>query len=72
VNPVTNEIYVANYSGESVTVIDGAIDSSMSVATGAHPSSVAINPVTNKIYIANQSSSNMTVIDGVSNQTTIM
>src|SRR5437016_2377507 len=54
VNPVTNKIYVANANGSSVTVIDGATNTTATVAVGASPIAVAVNPVTNKIYVANQ------------------
>ena len=69
VNPVTNKIYVANSSG-TVTVIDGATNTTTTVAAGTAPIAVAVNPVTNKIYVANQGSNNVTVIDGATNTTT--
>ena len=34
VNPVTNKIYVANYSSNTVTVIDGATNSTATVSVG--------------------------------------
>ena len=37
VNPVTNKIYVANYSSDNVTVIDGATNSTTTVAAGNTP-----------------------------------
>ncbi len=71
VNPVTNKIYVANNSSASVSVIDGAVNTVKTVATGASPFAEAVNPVTDKIYIANNagSSENVTVIDGLTNST---
>ena len=69
VNPVTNKIYVANYSS-NVTVIDGATNSTTTVGAGSNPIAVAVNPVTNKIYVANYSSNTVTVIDGATNSTT--
>ena len=36
VNPVTNKIYVANYSSNNVTVIDGATNGTTTVAAGTH------------------------------------
>ena len=69
-NPVTNKIYVANYSSNTVTVIDGATNDTTSLPAGACPCAVAVNPITNKIYAANQSSHNVTVIDGATNATT--
>ena len=35
VNPVTNKIYVANYTSNNVTVIDGATNSTTTVSAGA-------------------------------------
>ena len=67
VNPVTNKIYVANVGSNNVTVIDGATNTTTTVAAGSDPIAVAVNPVTNKIYVANRSSNNVTVIDGATN-----
>ena len=36
-----------------MTVIDGATNSTATVAAGAAPRAVAMNPVTNKIYVTN-------------------
>ena len=69
-NPATNKIYVANYGSASVTVIDGATNSTTPVIVGTDPTAVAVNPVTNKIYVANYGSANVTVIDGATNSTT--
>ena len=69
VNPATNKIYVANGNG-TVTVIDGATNSTTRVTVGSSPSAVAVNPVTNKIYVANYVSNTVTVIDGATNNTT--
>jgi YVTN family beta-propeller protein len=70
VNPITNRIYVANVYDNTVTVIDGATNSTTTVPTGTAPVSVAANPVTNKIYVVNEESNNVTVIDGATNSTT--
>ena len=80
VNAVTNTIYVANYCGSdptcqspgTVTIIDGATQSTQSVPVGVHPVYVAVNPVTNTIYVLNNcgtdlnclSSGSVTVING--------
>ena len=69
VNPVTNKVYVANYSSANVTVIDGRSESTSDVGAGNNPCAVAVNPVTNKVYVANYGSNNVTVIDGTSNTT---
>ena len=82
VNSGTNKIYVADWCGNSssctgggtVTVIDGATDSTLSVNVGFFPSGAAVNPVTNRIYVVNQCGTNpscangsVSVIDGASN-----
>ncbi|MDD4295380.1 MAG: beta-propeller fold lactonase family protein [Ruminiclostridium sp.] len=67
---MTNKIYVANYSSNNVTVIDGATNSTTIVAAGAEPRAVAVNPSTNKIYVANNYSDNVTVIDGATDSAT--
>jgi len=85
VNPVTNKIYVA--AGDSwtqegtVTVIEGATNSTTTLTAGIRPHAVAINPVTNKIYVANAgcagpfgcgNSGSITVIDGATNSMTTL
>ena len=68
VNPVTNKVYVTNYSSTgSVTVIDGTNNTTVTVPTGVESYPVAVNPVTNKVYVANIAY--LTVIDGASNST---
>ena len=53
VNPVTNMVYVANYSGASITVIDGATNAVVATPTvGTEPGDIAVNPVPNKVYDA--------------------
>ena len=56
----------------NITVIDGATDSTTTVAdpNANAPIALAVNPVTNKIYVVNNGSSNATVIDGATNSTT--
>ena len=51
-------------------MIDGANNSTTTVAAGNRSRAVAVNPVTNKIYVANFNSGNVTVIDGTNNSTT--
>ena len=79
VNSVTNKIYVADYgggAGGTVAVIDGATDSTATVAAGIGTIAVALNPVTNKIYVVNRGypimgiRGSITVIDGATNSTT--
>src|SRR5690348_11207630 len=64
VNPVTNKIYVAIQSSNSVTVMDGATNTVAAANAGALPFAIAVNPAVNKIYVANANSNNVTVIDG--------
>lgn len=70
VNTLTNKVYVPNYYDGTVTVIDGATNSSSTVTVGSHPLSLAVNASTNKIYATNSVSNDVTVIDGVTNTTT--
>lgn|SRR5271165_913383 len=69
VNPVTNTVYVANYYGGDLTVIDGATNRGATVAAGTNPCAIGANWVTNKIYVANFNSQDVTVIDGATNST---
>jgi len=39
VNPVTNKIYAANYRTNTVTIIDGATDSTVTITVGRRPTS---------------------------------
>ncbi|MBI1785461.1 YncE family protein, partial [Candidatus Sumerlaeota bacterium] len=65
INPVTNKIYVANFSSNNVTVIDGTTHATTTVGTGGSgPIAIAVNPVTNKIYVCNYLSDNVTRILG--------
>jgi DNA-binding beta-propeller fold protein YncE len=54
-NSTTNKIYVSNNGSSSVTVIDGATNSTTTVSSPDMQDlwGVAVNPVTNKIYVAN-------------------
>ena len=71
VNKVTNKIYVANWAGQSVTVIDGATDNTDTVyVPQIDVLGLAVNEVTNKIYVTDDSSDAFTVIDGTTLSTT--
>ena len=71
VNPVSNTIYVANWSGNDLTVINGATNTvTATLFLGATPNGIAVNPVTNTIYVPNSTSNTITVIDGATNTTT--
>ncbi len=52
VNPATNKIYVVNNGPNSVTVIDGATNTTQTVNVGRTPVAIAVNTVTNKAYVA--------------------
>src|SRR5260370_37267375 len=52
-----------------VTVIDGATNTTTTVAVGTGPAALAVNPVTNKVYVANNGGNNVAVIDGATNTT---
>jgi len=73
VNPVTNMIYAANYTGNTVGVIDGNTNAVVAtIPVGAGPFSLAVNPVTNLVYVSNSGAPQGTgmsvmVIDGSSN-----
>ncbi len=67
IDSVTNRIYVANYDDNTVTVINGATDSTTSVNVGAQPFAIAVNPATNTIYAADQGDNNVSVIKGTTN-----
>jgi len=49
INPVTNKIYVASWSGETVTAIDGATNTTTTIEVGRVPQALAVNAVTNKV-----------------------
>ncbi|HSY13217.1 MAG TPA: hypothetical protein VK976_13590 [Verrucomicrobiae bacterium] len=81
-NATTNKIYVVNKCGNcqnaaTVTVIDGATNSTSTVTVGYQPLSIAVNAVANKIYVVNNcgsdpncaSAGTVTIIDGATNNT---
>ena len=71
VNPSTNTVYVANMTGNSVSVIDGSTNTvTATVSVGRNPFGVAINPSTNTIYVANAGDNSVSVIDGSTNTVT--
>lgn len=86
VNATTNKAYVANFvcgagacpGPGTVTVINGADNSTAAITVGVYPYAVAVNVTTNKIYVADvcgndvncNSLGTVTVIDGATNNTT--
>jgi YVTN family beta-propeller protein len=64
VDPVTNNIFVANQTGNSITVLSGATSSVLAtVNVGSSPTEVAVNPVTGMVYVANSGSTSISVIN---------
>lgn len=70
VNPLTNKIYVANQSDNTITVIDGATSATTTVSAGQGVSAIAVNTRTNTIYAANEFDNTVTVVDGATNTVT--
>jgi YVTN family beta-propeller protein len=69
VDETANKIYVANYVGDSVTIIDGATMKPVAtVAAGHHPQALAVDGRRHRIFVANTHSNNATVIDGATNR----
>ena len=68
VNPSTNTVYVTNYSGHSVSVINGSNNHVRSTVTvGTNPIGVAVNPSTNTVYVTNVFGDSVSVINGSNN-----
>ena len=65
VDTTTDNIYVVN---GSVSVINGATNTSTAVSVGQNPGAIAVNQVTHTIYVANQGSGGVSVIDGATNK----
>ena len=69
IDETANRIYVANYVGDSVTVIDGATMKPVAtIAAGHHPQALAADGKRHHIFVANTHSNNATVIDGATNR----
>ncbi|HUI28700.1 MAG TPA: YncE family protein [Candidatus Acidoferrales bacterium] len=67
VNPVTDKIYVSNTYDSTVTVIDGARNSTATIHACFAPQMLVVNPAMNRIYAAGSES--VTVIDGATDDT---
>ncbi len=65
-NPITNRIYVANFNGSSVSVIDGSSNQVIDTINASFPQAVDVNHTTNQIYVSK--GFDIEVIDGSSNQ----
>ncbi|HZL67135.1 MAG TPA: YncE family protein [Candidatus Limnocylindrales bacterium] len=69
VNTVTNKVYVPCNGvqpgqGRTVTVIDGATNTTTPVAVGDQPSYSAVDAVTNTVYVPNYGDASVSVIGG--------
>lgn len=64
VDPVTNNVFVANQGGNSIAVLSGATSSALAtVNVGSAPTAVAVNPATGMVYVANSGSTFVSVIN---------
>ncbi len=69
IDEAANRIYVANYVGDSVTVLDGVtLRPVATVAAGHHPQALAVDGRRHRVFVANTHSNDVTVIDGTSNR----
>jgi YVTN family beta-propeller protein len=65
INPGTNTVYVSNYGGNSVTVIDAVNDRAIAtVPAGNHPQAIALDTKRNLVFVANTHDNDVTVLDG--------
>jgi YVTN family beta-propeller protein len=69
VNPVTDRVYVASTTGESVSIVDGGPNATSLITVGSAPAAVAVNPVTDIVYVANTASNSVSAIDVATNTT---
>ena len=70
-NPVTNLFYVANGSGNTVSVVDGTSFKNLDTITvESNPSAIAVNSATNMVYVVNFGAQSVSVIDGTTNAIT--
>src|SRR3972149_294179 len=68
VNSSTNRIYVANFSSNTVSVIDGTTNAVVSTITvGSRPWGVGVNSSTNRISVSNYYNGTVSVLDGATN-----
>lgn len=70
VNDNSNFVYVADFVGKSIFVLDGHTNKTLDIIPiDGHPWAVSVNPVTNKIYVINRNSQvAVSVIDGLTNK----
>jgi YVTN family beta-propeller protein len=63
VDPLTNEIYVTDYTDNTLIMVDGVTHHTSTVGTGPGPQVSLVNPITNRIYVIN-SDSTVSVVAG--------
>jgi YVTN family beta-propeller protein len=69
IDEAANRIFVVNYVGDSVTVIDGATMRPVAtIPAGHHPQAIAVDGKRHRVYVANTHSNDVTVIDGTANR----
>lgn len=69
VDEAANRVYVANYVGDSVTVLVGAtLKTIATVPAGHHPQALAVDSRRHRVFVANTHSDNVTVIDGATDR----
>ena len=68
VNYNTNTVYLANFSSNSLSVINGSTNTVTTNITGFNgPFGVAVNSNTNMIYVTNSATGTTSVVNGLSN-----
>ncbi|HZY69642.1 MAG TPA: YncE family protein [Thermoplasmata archaeon] len=65
-DPATGYVYVANYQGKSVSVINGNGSYLGTIRVGSGPVGVAFDPAKKEVFVANRLSNNVSVISGLS------
>jgi YVTN family beta-propeller protein len=54
VDPITNQIYVANYWSGDVTIINSGDYSTNTIPGGGYAIDIAVNPISNMVYVADR------------------
>lgn len=64
----TNRVYVSNYDGNSVSVIDSTTHDAVStIALGHHAGASAFLPELNRLYVASVTTSNLSIVNTITN-----
>jgi YVTN family beta-propeller protein len=68
-NPSNNDMYVANFGGSTVSVIDSSTNTVVdTIVVGPGPHSFAFNPSNNDMYVTISTSNTVSVIDSSTNE----